>query len=196
MFFLQMAARTRLPATPFHFRSESAAQFRRQTRGCIRGSSLAPRVFAALPSQRRVLRQSPGRALPIPFRTKSTEALASASRCARWTKRKTNSRTDSQKHVQSSTGKRLSHASEREFCAGNASALPKAISMHHFSGFDYRRPAQNLAIGEGYRSIGPMRRSEAANWSALYAEGFSSCRKSSLMAARTSSALLGFASLL
>jgi hypothetical protein len=42
-----------------------------------------------------------------------------------------------------------------------------------FSEFDYRRPAQTLAIATAHRSSGRIRRSAAANWSALYAEGFS-----------------------
>src|SRR5271167_5202892 len=147
-------------------------------RDCIRGSSLAPRISAILLSPRPALRQFQERARPIPHRTRSREALPSASSCARWTKRKTSSRTDSKKHVQSAAQeKTLPHAFE-----GGAS----------FSEIDYRRPSQILAIATAYRSIGRIRRSAAANWSALYDEGFSSCRKSSLIAARTSSALLGF----
>src|SRR6266576_2112759 len=42
-------------------------------------------------------------------------------------------------------------------------------------------------------SKGRIRRSADANWSALYAEGFSSCWKRPLMAVRTSAALAGFA---
>ncbi len=147
---------------------DSGAQFPPQKYGYTRGSSLALRVFAILPLPRPAQRQFPERALPILCRTKATEALASASSLAKATKRKTSSRTDSTQHIRSSARERLSQVS-----AGQAS----------FSEFDYR-------------SIPRMRRSEEANWSALYAEGFSSCWKSRLIAARTSSALSGFASLL
>jgi len=182
MFFLEMAARTHRPAIRRRLSFGLAGQSPARMRDCIRGSSLAPRVSATLPSPRPARRQFPEHARPIPHQTKSREGHASASCCARWTKHKTSSQTDSKKHAQSAAQeKTLPHA-----FTGGAS----------FSEFDYRRPAQTLAIATAYRSIGRIRRSEAANWSALYAEGFSSCRKSSLMAARTSSALLGFASLL
>jgi len=121
-------------------------------------------------------RQFQEHVLPIPIRTKATEALASALSLARTTKRKTSSRSDSQHHFPS--------------CAPEALPLPVRINTRRISAghavrseFDYRR-------------IVPIRRSEEANWSALYAEGFSSWRKSALMAARTSAALSGFASLL
>src|SRR3981189_1720884 len=40
-----------------------------------------------------------------------------------------------------------------------------------------------------------MRRRAAANWSALYADGFSSCWNSTLIAPRTSASFAGFVSL-
>jgi hypothetical protein len=182
MFFLEKATRWHRPATPLHLSSDSAVKAPPQKRGCTRCSSLAPRVSSTPPSRHRARRQPQEHARPIPCRTKSMEALAFASSCASTTKRKTSSRIDSKKHVQS---------------AAQEKTLPHAFEEGaSFSELDYRRPAQTLAIATAYRSIGRIRRNEAANWSALYAEGFSSWRKSSLMAARTSSALLGFASLL
>jgi len=162
IFFPETATRTHLPARPRHSFRDSAARFRRQTRGYTRDLSHAPRVFAIPLSPRPALLRFPERARPIPFRTKSTEANVSASCCARRTKRKTSSRTDSQKHVHSATGKRLPRLSEREFCVGDAHAVVKAISMHHFSGFDYCRLARQLAIGEDDKTIAASDRFDAA----------------------------------
>src|SRR5580658_3078868 len=162
MFFQETAMQTRRPAKQPRFCSGCVEQFLPRTRGCTRDSSLAPRASATLPSQRPVPRQFPGRARPIPFPTKSTEANAFASRCARKTKRKTSSRTDSQKHVHTAAQKEPPRVSEREFCAGNARAVAKTISMHHISGFDYCRLARQLAIGEDENTIAASDRFAAA----------------------------------
>ena len=175
-FFLGKEARTHRPAAPRHFCFGLDAQFSPQRHGHTRCSSRVPRVCAILPLPRPAPRQFPKRVLPIPNRTKATEALASASSLARATKRKTSSRSDSQHHFPS--------------CALEAQPLPARIIT--------RRVTAGHAVRSefDYRRIVPIRRSEDANWSALYVEGFSSWWKSTLMAARTSSALSGFASLL
>jgi hypothetical protein len=147
MFLVQTAARTRLPARPPHSPRDSAAQFRQKKRGYTPGSSLAPLVFATPLSPHPVPRQFLERAHPTPFRTKSTEANASASCSARRMKRKTSSRTGSQKHVHSAAQEKTPpRISEREHFAGNARAVAKAIPRHRFSRFDYCRLADTLAI--------------------------------------------------
>jgi hypothetical protein len=103
------------------------------------------------------------RALPIPHQTKPMEGLDLASCVARLTNHKTSSRTDSQKHILSTAWQRPTWVSERGVRAGEAHALNKTISAHHFSGFDYRRPAQHLAIVGSYRRRARLLRSEEAN---------------------------------
>ena len=181
-FSLRMEVLTHRLVPQRRLRCWFASRAQQQKRGYIQGWSLAPRAFSTLPSPRPVLLQFQECARPIPRRTKATELLASESCCAKMMKRRTSSRTDSQKHVHSAAQQKTS---------------PRACKRtSDFSECDYRRPARNLDNALPHLSIGPIRRSDAANWSALYAEGFSSCRNSSLMAARTSSALVGFASLL
>ena len=107
MFFLEKATPRHRPATPLRCCSRSAARASPQKRGCTRCSSLARLVFATPPSPRQALRQFQERALPIPCRTKSREALAFASSCASTTKRKTSSRTDSKKHIQSAAQEKM-----------------------------------------------------------------------------------------
>jgi hypothetical protein len=107
MFFLEKATRMHRPATPLRCCSRSAAQASLQKRGCTRCSSLARLVFAIPPSPRQALSQFQEHARPIPCRTKSMEALAFASSCASTTKRKTSSRTDSKKHVQSAAQEKM-----------------------------------------------------------------------------------------
>jgi hypothetical protein len=163
MFLAQTAVRMRRLARPRRSRQDSAAQLRRQTRGYIRGSSRVPRAYTILPSPRPGLLLFPKRVRPIPSRTKSTEANASASCCARRTKHKTSSRTDSRRHIHSAEQKKTpSRISEKTFCAGRALAVAKTLSMHHFSIFDYCRLARQLAIGEDEKTIAPWDRFAAA----------------------------------
>ena len=130
-----MAARTHRPAIRRRLSFGLAGQSPAQMRDCIRGSSLARRVSATPPLPHQARRQFQERVHPNPCRTKATELFASASCAASTTKHKTSSQSDSQKHVQSAGRERLPQISERP---------------HTFSGCDYRRPAQNLAIEEGH----------------------------------------------
>jgi len=152
MFSPERAAPTHRPATHRRLGFGGVARARRQKRGYTQGSLLAPHVFATLPSPRLVLHQVPARARPIPRRTKATVGLVCASRAANMRIRKTNSRTSSQKPILSGARKKP----------------PRIIETRdRVSGFDYRRPSQNIANVASYCSIGRMRRSAAANWSAL-----------------------------
>jgi hypothetical protein len=107
MFFLEKATRMHRPATPLRLSFGFAGQSPARMRDCTRGSSRAPRVSATLPSPRPAPRQFLEHARPIPHRTKSMEELAFASSCASTTKRKTSSRTDSKKHVQSAAQEKM-----------------------------------------------------------------------------------------
>jgi hypothetical protein len=107
MSFLERATRMHRPATPLRLSFGFAGQSPARMRDCTRGSSRAPRVSATLPSPRPAPRQFLEHARPIPHRTKSMEELAFASSCASTTKRKTSSRTDSKKHVQSAAQEKM-----------------------------------------------------------------------------------------
>jgi len=133
MFSPEKAAPKHPPAKHRRLRFAFAREAWRQTRGCIRCSSLARRVFAILRLPPPALRQFQERVLPNPCPTKATELLPSASCAASTTKHKTSSQTDSQKHVQSSREKR--HPQK-----GNG---PRTLSR-----CDYRRPPRTLAIEE------------------------------------------------
>ncbi len=134
MFSLEKAEPTRPPATPLRSRFGCAAQAPQQKRGYTRCSSPARRVSATLLSPRPAPGQLQERVRPNPYPTKATELLASASCAASTTKHKTSSQTDSKQHVPSPARKSQPQGFERGVI---------------FSGFDYRRPAHNLAIEEG-----------------------------------------------
>src|SRR5579864_783319 len=109
----RVALRHRL-AAPCHLYFWPVARSPRQMRGCIQGSLLAPHVSAIPLSPRPDPRQVQERARPIPCRTKATGALASGSCCAKMTKHKTSSRTDSQAHTLSPAQKTLSQVLKKK----------------------------------------------------------------------------------
>jgi hypothetical protein len=96
-FFPEKAKLRHRLAPPRHLGLDRAEQALRQMRGYTQGSSLSSHASAILPSPLPALHQPLEHARPIPYWTKATELLASASCGARTTKHKTSSRIDSQK---------------------------------------------------------------------------------------------------